>query len=58
MSRRLRLCATVFVTVGVTYTFMGRGPDATAPLLLIGLLLALGPLLMDRRGRRRPGIPP
>ena len=50
MFRRLRLCATVFVTVGVTYTFMGRGPDATAPLLLIGLLLAIASLLLDRPG--------
>ena len=51
MARRLRLWAAVLVGVGTFYTFAGSTRVVAPALLIVGLLLAVASLLMDRRER-------
>jgi drug/metabolite transporter (DMT)-like permease len=52
MRRRLRLWAAVFVVFGAVYAFTGWDREAAPWLLVIGIVLAVGSLLLDRFGRR------
>jgi hypothetical protein len=52
MQRRLRFWAAIFVGFGTVYAFTGWDGEAAPWLLVIGIVLAVGSLLMDRFGRR------
>ena len=51
MARLLRLLAATIVGVGTVYTCTGWNREAAPVLLILGLLLAVLSLLLDRRGR-------